>query len=611
MDKEILEKKLENIPSTPGVYQFKDQNGKIIYIGKAKNLRNRVRSYFQATRNKDAKTVAMIKKISDVEFTIVNSEAEALILEDSLVKQYKPHYNIMLRDDKTYPFVKISNELFPQVIKTRNVVKDGSKYFGPFTDVRHLNMMLILLRNLLQFRSCRIKFNERDVKLGKYRVCLDYHIGKCCAPCAGYVDEEEYLRRVKLATQVFQGKTRDFISQIKDKMDEYSQNLQFEEAAKLRDNLANLKNFFDSQKTVSNDFKDLDVFAYYTLEKFACVLIFVIREGKIIRKKHYIIPNADKISKSDCLRACIENWYMNMELIPEEILIDEIPEDSEFIINWLKDIRKRTVHFHVPKLGEKKKILDVALINSEFMLREHLLAIAKRDNVASKPVQALQKDLNLPKIPNRIECFDNSHIQGSDYVSSMVCFIDGKPRKSEYRKYKLRDIDGNDDFAAMREVISRRYSAEAIEKSPLPDLIIIDGGKGQLSSAVEILTELGHIDKVTVIGLAKRLEEVFFPGISESTLLPKTSISLKLIQKLRDEAHRFAITYHRLLRDKRTLHTELTDIPGIGETIANKLLTEFGSIKNLTQQTYEEIARVAGRAKGKAIYDYFHGEESE
>lgn len=611
MDKEILEKKLENIPSTPGVYQFKDLNGKIIYIGKAKNLKNRVRSYFQATRNKDAKTVAMIKKICDVEFTIVNSEAEALILEDSLVKQYKPHYNIMLRDDKTYPFVKISNELFPQVIKTRNVVKDGSKYFGPFTDVRHLNMMLVLLRNLLQFRSCRIKFNERDVKLGKYRVCLDYHIGKCCAPCAGYVDEEEYKRRVKLAMQVFQGKTRDFIEQIKDKMNEYSQNLQFEEAAKLRDNLGNLKNFLDSQKTVSNDFKDLDVFAYYTLEKFACVLIFVIREGKIIRKKHYIIPNADKLSKSDCLRACIENWYMNMELVPEEILIDEIPEDSEFVINWLMDIRKRTVHFHVPKLGEKKKILDVALINAEFMLREHLLAIAKRENVASKPVQALQKDLNLPRLPNRIECFDNSHIQGTDYVSSMVCFIDGKPRKSEYRKYKLRDIDGNDDFAAMREVISRRYSHEAIEKSPLPDLIIIDGGKGQLSSAVEILTELGHIDKVTVIGLAKRLEEVFFPGISDSTLLPKTSISLKLIQNLRDEAHRFAITYHRLLRDKRTLHTELTDIPGIGETVSTKLLTEFGSIKNITQQTFEELARVAGKAKAKAIYNYFHGEEEE
>lgn len=602
---ELLKKKLANLPNAPGIYQFKGESGKIIYIGKAKSLRNRVRSYFQDTRTKDAKTTALITKIEDLEVIVVNSEAEALILEDSLIKQHKPRYNIMLRDDKTYPFVRITNEEFPRIFKTRTVIKDGSKYFGPYTDVKRLNALLKLLRNILKFRSCKYNLNTYEIQNRKFKLCLDYHIGKCSAPCIGKIDKQDYQSNIKMAASLLQGKSKEIKEMIIQQMNQFAEEMNFEEAALLRDKLYILNEFLDSQKIVSSEFNDRDVIGFVQLENYACSLIFMIREGKIVGKKHYIINNTQQKSKEEILQKTIETWYLAAELIPEEILIEQIPEDSDFIIQWLKQKRGRTVSLNIPKQGEKKKLLDLANINAEYMLREHLIAITKKEIVASKPIVALQKDLNLPKPPIRIECFDNSHIQGSDYVSSLVCFIDGKPKKSEYRRYKLAEVEGNDDFAAMREVIFRRYSHAVSDNSPLPDLIIIDGGKGQLSSAVEILKSIGVYDKVTVIGLAKRLEEVFFPNQKDAILLPKASISLKLIQKLRDEAHRFAITYHRLLRDKRTLQTELTEIEGIGEATAQKLLIKFGSIKKIKQQNIDTLSEIVNLKVANNIIKHF------
>lgn len=602
---EILKSKLANLPTNPGIYQYKNSLGKIIYVGKAKNLRSRVRSYFQNNRPRDAKTTALLKKIADLEIIVVNSEAEALILEDTLIKKHKPRYNVMLRDDKTYPYVRITNEQYPRIFKTRKVIRDGSKYFGPYTEVRHLNFLLKLLRSVLKYRSCKLKLNEPDIRNNKFKVCLDYHIKKCTGPCIGSISKEFYNSNIKTAIQILQGKTRNLEAELKSKMTELAEELRFEEAAEIRNQLKLLTEYIGGQKVVTTELIDRDVIGYCRIENSACTLIFMIREGKLIGKKHFIVANATEQQDSEIIQATIEKWYMEAEIIPKEIVVPVLPEQPEFIQDWLKQKKGRTVELTEPKLGDKKKLLDLATANAEFMLREYFITIAKKDQLLSKSVLALQKDLHLPKPPVRIECFDNSHLQGTDYVSSMVCFVEGKPKKSEYKKFKLKYVDGNDDFAAMREVITRRYSRLVNENLPLPDLIIVDGGKGQLSSAIEILQKLGIFDKVSIIGLAKRLDEVFVPFESDSIMLPRNSASLKLIQQLRDEAHRFAITYHRLLRDKRTLKTELTDIKGIGEKTAEKLLKKFGSVKQIKMLTFEELKSAIGEKNSEALIEHF------
>lgn len=602
---DILISKLANLPTNPGIYQYKNSLGKIIYVGKAKNLRSRVRSYFQNNRPRDAKTTALLKKIADLEIIVVNSEAEALILEDTLIKKHKPRYNVMLRDDKTYPYVRITNEQYPRIFKTRKVIRDGSKYFGPYTEVRHLNFLLKLLRSVLKYRSCKLKLNDSDIRSNKFKVCLDYHIKKCTGPCIGSISKEFYNDNIKTAIQILQGKTKNLEAELKSKMTELAEELRFEEAAEIRNQLKLLTEYIGGQKVVTTELIDRDVIGYCRIENSACTLIFMIREGKLIGKKHFIVANATEQQDSEIIQATIEKWYMEAEIIPKEIVVPVLPEQPEFIQDWLKQKKGRTVELTEPKLGDKKKLLDLATANAEFMLREYFITIAKKDQLLSKSVLALQKDLHLPKPPVRIECFDNSHLQGTDYVSSMVCFVEGKPKKSEYKKFKLKYVDGNDDFAAMREVITRRYSRLVNENLPLPDLIIVDGGKGQLSSAIEILQKLGIFDKVSIIGLAKRLDEVFVPFESDSIMLPRNSASLKLIQQLRDEAHRFAITYHRLLRDKRTLKTELTDIKGIGEKTAEKLLKKFGSVKQIKMLTFEELKSAIGEKNSEALIEHF------
>ncbi len=599
-----LEQKLANLPVKPGVYQFKNKSGKVIYVGKAKILRNRVRQYFQNKRPVDAKTVAMVSKIADLEVIVVDSEAEALILEDTLIKKLKPRYNVLLRDDKSYPYIRITNEEYPRIFYTRKVIRDGSKYFGPFTDVGQMKSVLKISRNLFKIRSCDLKLTEAAIRDKKFKICLDYHIEKCKGPCEGFITKAEYNEDVSRAVKIITGKTRELEKSMEEEMKELSEKMEFEAAAEVRNKLLMLKDFTSKQKIITTEMIDRDMFALARVDDSACAIVFKIREGKLIGKRHFIITKADEQSDDDIIRRTVEKWYIETDFIPPEILLQSEPAELEYLTDWLGQRRGRPIHIHIPQRGDKKSLLNMARANAEFVLREYHLAIAKREQSVPHAVTALQRDLRMKKPPRRIECFDNSHIQGTDLVSSLVVFEDGKPKKSDYRKFKNKTVLKNDDFAAMREVVQRRYTRLVNEETVLPDLIIIDGGKGQLSSAYRILTDLGIQDKITIVGLAKKLEEVFFPGESEPLILPRTSNSLKLIQQLRDEAHRFAITFHRQLRSKRTFQTILTNIPGIGEKTATKLLSEFGSVENIRKADDEKLKNIVNDKIFKAIREF-------
>jgi excinuclease ABC subunit C len=607
---QTLQDKVSNLPTKAGVYQYKNKNSTIIYVGKAKNLRSRVRSYFQANRPVDAKTKAMVGHIEDVEVILVDSEAEALILEDTLIKKHKPKYNILLKDDKTYPYVRVTNEPYPRIFVTRYVVKDGSKYFGPFTEIRNLRNLMHTIRSIFLIRSCNFNINDESIKQKKHKICLDYHIKKCEGPCEGLVSEAHYGNNVKMAMQILAGRSDEVRKQLTTQMNELAENLKFEEANVMKERLLTLKNYTEKQKIVSTENTDRDVFGIHKIDDNAAVLVLKIREGKLTGKRHYIVKNADIQPDEKILQRAIEKWYMESDFIPKEIYLPYEPEDLEYLTDWLNKQAEKSIRIIIPKIGDKRKLVEMAETNAKFILMEYNIAQEKRDQVVPRPVISLQRDLRLKNPPRRIECFDNSHMQGTDLVSSMVVFIDGKPKKSEYRKYKNRTVDKNDDFAAMREVIERRYKRvkEEVEQDnkdyEYPDLIIVDGGKGQLSSAYMILKELGLEEKITIIGLAKRLEEVFFPLQSGSTILPRTSSSLRLIQHLRDEAHRFAITFHRSLRDKRTLQTELTEIEGIGEKTAQKLLIEFGSVENVKKADKGALLNVLNKTQVQKVLDW-------
>lgn len=602
----VLTEKLDNLPNHPGVYQFFNKNNKIIYVGKAKNLRNRVRSYFNEKKPQDAKTKAMISKINDVEVIVTDSEAEAFILEDTLIKKYQPRYNVLLRDDKSYPYVRITNESFPRIFLTRNVVKDGSKYFGPYTEVRHLKQLLKMLRTIFQFRSCDYNLTDDTISKKKYKLCLDYHIKKCQGPCEGLISKEKYNENIQMAFQVLNGKTSELEKKLLHEMEILASKMLFEEAALVRNRYKLLKDYTNNQKIISTEAIDRDIFGLARVDDMACSLIFKVREGKLIGKRHFIVNRANEQSDEKIIQRTIERWYLENDFIPKEIILPTEPEQKEELLNWLRKKREKSLEIIIPKLGDKRKLVTLASSNAEYLLREYLIAISKREQSVSRVILSLQRDLQLLHPPIRIECFDNSHIQGSEIVSSMIVFVDGKPKKSEYRKYKIKTVMQNDDFSAMREVVYRRYKRLLDENRKLPDLIVIDGGKGQLSSAIESLKQLNLYNKIPVISIAKRIDEIFIPEKSESIQLPKTSSSLRLIQQIRDEAHRFAINFHRQLRDKRTLQTELTEIKGIGEKMARKLLVAFGSVENIIKAEIEEIEKVVGKKKGQLIALHFN-----
>lgn len=590
--KSQVKQKIENLTTQPGVYIFKDTAGKVIYVGKAKNIRNRVRSYFQDARNLDTKTQVMVGKIADVEVIIVDSEVEALILEANLIKKHKPRYNVSLRDDKSYPYIRITNELFPRVFVTRKIVKDGSHYLGPYTDVKHLRYIMKNLRKIFPVRSCNYHLTEKVVAEKKIKLCLDYHIHRCQGPCQGLVEAEEYNRMIRQVEQFLKGKTRELVNELQRKMQEEAAALNFEAAARLRDQIRMIENYyFSAQKVVLTDFEDRDVISLAAEGDEACSVVFKIRDGKVIGRQHFYLEGVEDKSESEVIAQFLQQYYLESDYLPGQILLPTSPgEETEALTRWLSERAGHKVELVVPQIGEKKKLVELCQKNARYLLDELLLQKEKISGHLSSKVRALQEALHLPQPPRRIEAFDISNFQGKDAVASMVCFVNGYPRKSEYRHYRIRSKDTPDDFAMMREVVFRRYKRLLDEKKELPDLILVDGGKGQLSAAVQVLNELG-IEGQPIIGLAKRLEEVFLPGFSDPQNIPKRSAALRLLQQIRDESHRFAITYHRKLRQRRIMKSPLDDIPGIGPKRKEHLLKTFGSLKRIAKASETDLIR--------------------
>lgn len=594
------------LPPSPGVYLFRNAAGTIIYVGKAKNLRQRVRSYFQSSRSTDAKTQALVRNIADIEYIATDTEVEALILENTLIKRHKPRYNILLRDDKSYPFIRVTREPYPRIFLTRRIVHDGSLYFGPYTNATYAKQLLRTLRALFPIRSCDLPLTEESIHRGKFRVCLDYHIGKCLGPCEGHISAEEYNRLVRQATEVLRGRTRELQRELEAQMRTLSEQLRFEQAAQIRNRLYVLQEHTERQKVISVEPIDRDVLGIAVQGTTACAVFLIIREGKLLDKRHVLIQHAPEDSSAHLVQATLEQWYLQQQDIPAEIFVPEQPEHPELLIQWLTERRGTPVRLIAPLKGEEAQLIRMAALNARAILEQHLAQQAKKTSRLPATLYALQRDLNLPILPRRIACIDNSHLHGTDPVSALVVFVDGKPRKSEYRRFRLEQVPGNDDFAAMRGVVRRYARRIQSGEDAAPNLLLLDGGKGQLSAALEALSESGLSGQFPVLALAKRLEELFRPGEPEPIVLPKTSESLRLLQRIRNEAHRFAIEYHRLRRRKRTLQTELTSIPGIGARSAQKLLRAFSSVERIRAASLEELRRVVSTRQAEALYQYFH-----
>jgi excinuclease ABC subunit C len=599
-----LESKLKDLPETPGIYQFKNDKGKVIYVGKARNLKNRVRSYFHLSVD-SPKTLALVSKIEDLELIVTDNEIEALVLENNLIKQFNPRYNVNLKDDKSFPYIKVTNEPFPRIYTTRRVLRDGSKYFGPYTDVKNMKYSLRMINQIFRIRSCKLNITKEAVEKKKFRVCLDYHIGKCDGPCEGLVSEKEYSDMVAEVVKLLRGKTDDLIKDLTLKMQDLVDNLEFEKAAEIRDKLNKLSSISAKQKVVSDDFDDRDVISIAYEGKDSACSIFNIRAGKLVGKKQLHLGIEETQEIEEIYTAAIEFYYNEFVEIPGEILLDTEPSDADTLIEWLSLKAGHKVKFFVPQRGSLKSLVKMCGENANYQLKEIQIQKMKHEGHIPYPVAALQRDLRLKNLPKKIECFDISNLQGTDTVASMVVFEDGKPKKSLYRKFIINSVDGPDDFQSMREVIARRYSRLKEENNPLPDLIMVDGGKGQLSSAIEILDELGF-SNYNIIGLAKRLEEVFFPGNSDPESIPKTSSGLKLLQQVRDEAHRFAITFHRVRRNKRTIKSELTDIKGIGPATSELLLKELGSSAAIKNTERDILEKLVGKKKTDLLLNHFN-----
>lgn len=596
--------KLDSLPALPGIYQFLNDKGKVIYVGKAKNLRSRVRSYFK--NNVDSlKTKILVSKISDLELIITNSEIEALVLENNLIKDLKPRYNILLKDDKTFPYIRVTNEPFSQIYPTRNIIKDGSKYFGPYTDVKNMKNSLRVMNKIFKIRSCKLDITQETIEKKKFKVCLDFHIKKCEGPCEGLVTQEHYTGMVDQVIKVLRGKTDELISELKTQMDSASSKLEFEKAADLRDRIDQLNIYSSKQKVVTSDIEDRDIISAAYEGKDVAATILNIRSGKLVGKRQLNLSCEINEEACQIYAAIIKFYYSEFVEVPREIIIEIEPEESESLIDWLSTKAIKKCKFVIPqKQSDAKSLLVMCKQNAQLQLKEIQLQKMKKEGNVPYALSALQRDLRLKKLPRVIECFDNSNLQGSDAVASLVVFVDGKPKKSLYRKFIIKTVEGPDDFASMREIIHRRYSRLIEENQPLPDLIMVDGGKGQLSSAITSLDELG-MKGYEIIGLAKRLEEVFLPGESEAQSIPKTSSSLKLLQHLRDEAHRFAITFHRERRSKRTFTSELLEIKGIGDKVAQKLLTAL-SLEEIKSADLAKLAEVVGETKAKLIFEKYH-----
>ncbi|OGS69415.1 MAG: excinuclease ABC subunit C [Flavobacteria bacterium RIFCSPLOWO2_12_FULL_35_11] len=589
-----LEIQIKILPSLPGVYQYYDKNGTILYVGKAKNLKKRVSSYFNKT-HEAGKTNVLVKKIVKIEHIVVDTETDALLLENNLIKKYQPRYNVMLKDDKTYPWICIKKERFPRIFLTRNVIKDGSEYYGPYPSVKMAKALLDLIKELYQLRSCSYDLSEKNVELKKYMVCLDFHIGNCKGSCEGLQTEKEYDNDIQAIRNIVKGNFKESIQQFYDLMIYYSNEMEFEEAQKIKEKIDVLANYQAKSTVVNPSITNVDVFSIVSDESYSYVNFFKIINGAIIQS--HTVEIKKKLDETD------------KELL--ELAIIEIrqrfnSQSTEVYVPFEVDLGEK-IKVTVPKLGDKKHIVDLSLRNAKYYRQEQFkqLKIVDPDKHVNRIMAQMQKDLRLTAEPRYIECFDNSNIQGTNPVAACVVFKNGKPSKKDYRHFNIKTVEGPDDFASMEEVVFRRYKRLLEEGQELPQLIVIDGGKGQLSSALKSLDILGLRHKIAIIGIAKRLEEIYYPNDPVPLYLNKTSESLKIIQQLRNEAHRFGITHHRNKRSKNVLVNELEQISGVGKQTIVSLLKQFKSLKRTALASFEELEQVVGKSKATIIFNYF------
>ena len=591
-----LKQTILSLPETPGVYRYFDKDNKLIYVGKAKSLKKRVSSYFTKNHHENRKTAVMVSKIVRIEFTLVDSEFDALLLENSLIKKHQPRFNINLRDDKTYPFICIKNERFPRIFPTRNPVKDGSDYFGPYASVRIMHTMLDLIKSLYPTRNCTYVLSEANIASLKYKTCLEFQIGNCKGPCENLQSEADYNEGIKQIKNILRGNIDEVLDFLLKEMQDAAAQLHFERAAALKQKSSLLQNYQSKSTIVSKSIHNVDVFSIAYDDFYAFVNYFKVANGMIIQTHTVEIKKKLDETPAELLAYAIveirETFHSN---------------STEIIVPFEPDIEDERLHFSIPKAGEKKKLLDLSYKNAFYAKKEKLDQYDKLNPEVKteRLLTVMKNDLRLQELPYHIECFDNSNFQGKYPVSAMTVFKNGKPSKKDYRHFNVRTVEGPDDFATMREVIHRRYKRAIEEKQALPQLIIIDGGKGQLSSAVESLKELGVYGKVTVVGIAKRLEELYFPDDELPLYLDKKSETLRVIQQIRDEAHRFGITHHRKRRDKGTLQSELDAIQGIGPSTIELLLKELKSVKKIKEAPLELLEQIVGKAKAALIKDYF------
>ena len=608
------------VPSVPGVYMFRDQEGDVIYVGKAVSLKHRVRSYFLPGAKHLPRTKLMLSKMVDFEYIVTDTEVEALILEQNLIKEYRPRYNVMLKDDKSFPYLKVTtNENYPRVLITRRLLKDGARYFGPYANVGAVNETLRLLKKIFPLRTCK----QRE-PASRERPCLNYHIKRCLGPCCGLTDKENYRVIVKEVCLFLEGRQNVLSKAIQARMEEAAEKLDFELAARLRDQLQSIRDVQEKQKAISTSFEDQDVIALAAAGEEACVTLFIVREGKMIGREHFILKGTGDLEGSAILQAFIKQHYSSAEFLPKTLLLSEsIREEKALIEEWLSGRKGTKVQLKTPLRGEKRQLVEMAANNARISLEQAQKASKSERDLLLTALTELTTALELEKPPFRLECYDISNTQGTESVASMVVFQEGKPARDQYRRFKIRTVDGPDDYASMGEVIRRRFTRAVTERemintgqmstksakfSQLPDLVIVDGGKGQLAVARQVMKETGFAH-IPAFGLAEEEEQLFREGESAPIPLPRDSQGLYLLQRLRDEAHRFALTYHRQIRSQTSLHSLLDEIEGIGATRRSALLKTFGNITAIKQASLEDLAGVKGMNRGaaKRVYEYFRG----
>ncbi len=598
MPETTLDIQIKTLPHQPGVYQYFDTDENLIYVGKAKDIKKRVSSYF--TKHHDyGKTRVLVKNIVSVKHIVVETENDALLLENNLIKKYKPKYNVLLKDDKSYPWICIKKERFPRIFPTRRIIKDGSEYFGPYTSMKTVKTLLGLIKGLYQLRTCNYDLAEEKIEAGKYKVCLEYHLGNCKGPCEGLETEEEYYEKITAIREILKGNFKDSLQQFRMQMKRYAENMQFEDAQKIKEKLEILENYQAKSTIVNPKISNVDVFSIVSDETYAYVNFLQLSYGSIIRSHTLELKKKLQETDEELLELAIIEIRQRFNSNSKEIYVP-------FKVNLGDEIKVT-----IPKLGDKKSILDLSERNAKYYRMDKLkqVKLVDPDRHANRIMAQMKADLRLTEEPRHIECFDNSNIQGTNPVAACVVFKNGKPSKKDYRHFNIKTVEGPDDFASMEEVVYRRYKRLLDEDQPLPQLIIIDGGKGQLSSALKSLEILGLRGKIAIIGIAKRLEELFYPDDPIPLYLDKKSETLKIIQQLRNEAHRFGIEHHRNRRSKGALKTELENIKGVGEQTIIDLMKQFKSVKRIANAKLDELEAVVGVSRANKVYNYYHKEE--